>query len=78
MVVRVYLREKELGNEVRLLMGCGREVFAVGIGTITSQSVFGSDLKAFLISHRIAVGIAVFKGEKRLFLGLERFWQIQE
>lgn len=56
MMIRVFLRVKELSDEVRLFMGCSRKVFAVDIGAVTILFA-GSDLDAFLISE-IAIGVA--------------------
>ena len=66
--------EQKLGNKVGLLVGCGREIFAVGIAVI-NRSVVGSGLEDFLVGLRFAVGVgvvgAVLEGEKGLFLNLE-------
>ena len=74
------MRKKEFGNEVGLLVRCRGKFFAVIYVTVTSPTFVRSSVEAFLIVHRIAVGVgvAVFKGKKRLFLGIERLWQIHE
>lgn len=78
-VVGVFVRKQELRDDVRLLVKClGQLIAGIACVTAASRSVRGRDFRILRFADVVAIRLAVFESQKRLFFHLKGFREIHE